>query len=134
MNAVIAFICCRTFVALEDVTLSIPNNMVVKGKDLNPSGSSPVSLGDVNVTSVPRSDERRVGNQGLPSGAGPVETEARWLPLLRAAASGSDLTQSPVSEWMTRNPRTATSDMAVGEAADVMLRVDRTVSSIVRSR
>ena len=24
--------------------------------------------------------------------------------VLRAAASGSDLTQSPVSEWMTRNP------------------------------
>jgi CBS domain-containing protein len=41
--------------------------------------------------------------------------------VLRAAASGSDLTKAPVSEWMTRNPITATSDATVGEAADVML-------------
>ena len=41
--------------------------------------------------------------------------------VLRAAASGSDLTKSPVSEWMTRNPTTATSDTTVGEAAEVML-------------
>jgi CBS domain-containing protein len=58
-----------------------------------------------------------------------VVMEGSWLAgilterdVLRAAASGSDLTQSPVSEWMTRNPRTATSDdTTVGEAADVML-------------
>jgi CBS domain-containing protein len=41
--------------------------------------------------------------------------------VLRAAASGSDLTKSPVSEWMTRNPITATLATTVGEAADVML-------------
>lgn len=41
--------------------------------------------------------------------------------VLRAAASGSDLTKSPVSEWMTRNPITATPDTTIGEAADVML-------------
>ena len=41
--------------------------------------------------------------------------------VLRAAASGSDLTKSPVSEWMTRNPVTATADTTIGEAADVML-------------
>ncbi len=41
--------------------------------------------------------------------------------VLRAAASGSDLTKSPVSEWMTRNPTTATPDTTIGEAADVML-------------
>jgi CBS domain-containing protein len=41
--------------------------------------------------------------------------------VLRAAASGSDLTKAPVSEWMTRNPRTATSEMTVGAAAEVML-------------
>jgi len=41
--------------------------------------------------------------------------------VLRAAASGSDLTKSPVSEWMTRNPMTATSDTTVREAAEVML-------------
>jgi CBS domain-containing protein len=41
--------------------------------------------------------------------------------VLRAAASGSDLNKSPVSEWMTRNPITATPDTTIGEAADVML-------------
>jgi CBS domain-containing protein len=41
--------------------------------------------------------------------------------VLRAAASGSDLTKSPVSEWMTRNPITATPDTTIGEAAEVML-------------
>jgi CBS domain-containing protein len=41
--------------------------------------------------------------------------------VLRAAASGSDLTKSPVAEWMTRNPITATPDTTIGEAAEVML-------------
>lgn len=41
--------------------------------------------------------------------------------VLRAAASGADLTKSPVSEWMTRNPITATPDTTIGEAANVML-------------
>ena len=57
-----------------------------------------------------------------------VVMEGSWLAgilterdVLRAAASGSDLTKSPVSQWMTRNPKTATSEMTVGEAADVML-------------
>jgi CBS domain-containing protein len=57
-----------------------------------------------------------------------VVMEGSWLAgilterdVLRAAASSSDLTRSRVSEWMTRNPTTATSDMTVGEAAEVML-------------
>jgi autotransporter translocation and assembly factor TamB len=33
-----------------DVRLSMPNNVVIKGTDLNPSGASPIGLGDVNVT------------------------------------------------------------------------------------
>jgi CBS domain-containing protein len=41
--------------------------------------------------------------------------------VLRAAASGLDLTKSPVSEWMTRDPITATPDATTDEAADVML-------------
>ena len=41
--------------------------------------------------------------------------------VLRAAASHSDLTKSPVSEWMTKNPITATPDTTTEEAADVML-------------
>ena len=41
--------------------------------------------------------------------------------VLRAAASGTDLTTSPVSAWMTRDPTTAGPDMACDEALDVML-------------
>jgi CBS domain-containing protein len=41
--------------------------------------------------------------------------------VLRAAASRADLTKSPVSEWMTRDPVTATPDTTIEEAADVML-------------
>jgi CBS domain-containing protein len=41
--------------------------------------------------------------------------------VLRAAASGVDLTTSAVSEWMTRDPTTATPEATTDEAADVML-------------
>jgi CBS domain-containing protein len=37
--------------------------------------------------------------------------------VLRAAASRSDLTTSPVSHWMTRDPVTATPDTTAEEAA-----------------
>jgi CBS domain-containing protein len=57
-----------------------------------------------------------------------VVMEGSWLAgilterdVLRAAASGSDLSRSPVSAWMTRNPISATTDTTAGEAADVML-------------
>lgn len=41
--------------------------------------------------------------------------------VLRAAASGSDLTASPVSAWMTKDPEAATGDTTVTEAAQLML-------------
>lgn len=41
--------------------------------------------------------------------------------VLRAAASGSDLTRSPVSRWMTRDPETAGPDVDSQRAAEVML-------------
>jgi CBS domain-containing protein len=41
--------------------------------------------------------------------------------VLRAAASRSDLTTSPVSQWMTRDPVTATPDSTAEEAARMML-------------
>jgi CBS domain-containing protein len=41
--------------------------------------------------------------------------------VLRAVASRSDLTRSPVSQWMTRDPVTATPDTTTEEAADLML-------------
>jgi CBS domain-containing protein len=41
--------------------------------------------------------------------------------VLRAAASGKDLTASPASEWMTRDPTTATPSTTTEEAAQAML-------------
>ena len=41
--------------------------------------------------------------------------------VLRAAASGSDLARSTVSEWMTRDPQSAGPDTSVDDAAQLML-------------
>jgi CBS domain-containing protein len=41
--------------------------------------------------------------------------------VLRAAASGSDLTSMPVSAWMTRDPQSAEPETAAEEAAQMML-------------
>jgi CBS domain-containing protein len=41
--------------------------------------------------------------------------------VLRAAASGSDLTNSPVSAWMTKNPEQASPDTTVEDATQLML-------------
>jgi CBS domain-containing protein len=41
--------------------------------------------------------------------------------VLRAAASGAELTRSPVSRWMTRDPQTADADLDAERAAEVML-------------
>lgn len=41
--------------------------------------------------------------------------------VLRAAASGEDLTASPVSKWMTPDPQSAAPDTPVDDAAQVML-------------
>jgi CBS domain-containing protein len=41
--------------------------------------------------------------------------------VLRAAASGTDLTNSPVSVWMTRDPEQAAPDTTVVDAAQLML-------------
>ena len=41
--------------------------------------------------------------------------------VLRATASGSDLTTSPVSAWMTKDPESASPDTTVEEAAQLML-------------
>lgn len=42
--------------------------------------------------------------------------------VLRAAASGEDLTRAPVSAWMTRDPQTTGPDTPTEEAAQIMLR------------
>jgi CBS domain-containing protein len=41
--------------------------------------------------------------------------------VLRAAASGSDLTHSPVSAWMTSDPEQASPDTTVEDALQLML-------------
>jgi len=41
--------------------------------------------------------------------------------VLRAAASGQDLSASLVSAWMTPDPHSASPDMSPGEAAQLML-------------
>ena len=41
--------------------------------------------------------------------------------VLKAAASGADLSASGVSEWMTPDPQTATPGMSAEEAAQIML-------------
>jgi CBS domain-containing protein len=41
--------------------------------------------------------------------------------VLRAAASGADLTASPVSAWMTKDPEWATLDTPIEDAAQLML-------------
>jgi CBS domain-containing protein len=41
--------------------------------------------------------------------------------VLRAAASGGDLTNSPVSAWMTKDPEQASPDTTVEDALQLML-------------
>lgn len=41
--------------------------------------------------------------------------------VVRAAASGADLTTSPISEWMTPDPVTAAPDTDSEEAAEIMM-------------
>lgn len=41
--------------------------------------------------------------------------------VLRAAASGADLSSSPVAEWMTSDPVTADPDMETDDATEVMM-------------
>jgi CBS domain-containing protein len=41
--------------------------------------------------------------------------------VLRAAASGADLTSSPVSEWMTNDPVTVDAEMEADEATEIMM-------------
>jgi len=41
--------------------------------------------------------------------------------VLRAAASGEDLSVSQVSAWMSKDPQAATPDMSAEEAAQIML-------------
>jgi CBS domain-containing protein len=92
-----------------------------------------IQLGDIMTTKVLTTSAERpvaeVTSMMVKARVGSaVVMQGSWLAgilterdVLRAAASGSDLTKSPASEWMTRSPITATPDTTIGEAADVML-------------
>ena len=79
------------------------------------------TTGDVSVADVANSMVKgRFGSA--------VVMEGSWLvgifterDVLRAAAAGSDLTTSPVSEWMSRDPVTAGPDMDADDAAEIMM-------------
>jgi CBS domain-containing protein len=79
------------------------------------------TTGDVSVSHVANSMVKgRFGSA--------VVMDGSWLvgifterDVLRAAASGSDLTSSPVSEWMTRDPVTAGPDVDADDAAETMM-------------
>jgi CBS domain-containing protein len=79
------------------------------------------TTGDVSVADVANSMVKgRFGSA--------VVMEGSWLvgifterDVLRAAASGSDLTSSPVSDWMTRDPVTAGPDVNADDAAETMM-------------
>ena len=79
------------------------------------------TTGDVSVAEVAKSLVKgRFGSA--------VVMDGSWLvgifterDVLRAAASGADLSSSPVSEWMTREPVTAGPDMDADDAAEIMM-------------
>ena len=79
------------------------------------------TTGDVSVAGVANSMVKgRFGSA--------VVMESSWLvgifterDVLRAAASGADLTTSPVSEWMTRDPVTSGPDVDADDAAEIMM-------------
>ena len=99
----------------------------------NEEGGTAIQLRDVMTTEVLTTSAERpvaeVTSMMVKARVGSaVVMEGSWLAgilterdVLRAAASGLDLTKSPVSQWMTSDPITATPDTTIEEAADVML-------------
>jgi CBS domain-containing protein len=83
---------------------------------------------EVLTTSAERSVAEVTGMMVKARVGSAVVLQGSWLAgilterdVLRAAASHSDLTTSPVSQWMTRDPVTATPDTTAEEAAQLML-------------
>jgi CBS domain-containing protein len=99
----------------------------------NEEGGTAIQLRDVMTTEVLTTSAERpvaeVTSMMVKARVGSaVVMQGSWLAgilterdVLRAAASGLDLTKSPVSQWMTSDPITATPDTTIEEAADVML-------------
>jgi len=89
-------------------------------RDVMTTGVVTTSPGDAVADAAAAMVGRKVGSALIMQGrflAG-ILTERD---VLRAAASGSDLTSSPVSAWMTKDPEQASPDTTVGEALQLML-------------
>ena len=89
-------------------------------RDVMTTGVVTTSPGDAVADAAEAMVGRKVGSALIMQGrflAG-ILTERD---VLRAAASGSDLTSSPVSAWMTKDPEQASPDTTVGEALQLML-------------
>jgi CBS domain-containing protein len=87
-----------------------------------------IMTGEV-YTTTPQASVAEVASSMLKGRFGSaVVMEGKWLSgifterdVLRAAASGTDLTSSPVSEWMTSDPITADAAMDADEATEIMM-------------
>jgi CBS domain-containing protein len=76
---------------------------------------------DTTVTEAAASMVRaRVGSVIVLQGSFLAGILTEW-DVLRAAASGEDLSVSMVSAWMSRDPQAASPDMSAEEAAQIML-------------
>ena len=77
--------------------------------------------GDASIVDVARAmDARRLGSALVMNGSwlGGIVTERD---VLRAVASGQDLNEARVRDWMTKDPVTASPDTTTDEAAATML-------------
>jgi glucose-6-phosphate 1-dehydrogenase len=77
--------------------------------------------GDVCVADIAKAMAKgRFGSSVVVEGDGRLAGILTERDVLRAAASGADLTAASAAEWMTANPTTAALDMDIADAAEVM--------------
>ena len=77
--------------------------------------------GDVCVADVAEAMAKgRFGSSVVVDGDGRLAGILTERDVLRAAASGADLTAATAAEWMTADPTTAATDMDIADAAEVM--------------
>jgi CBS domain-containing protein len=77
--------------------------------------------GDTKVAEVARSLLKDQHGSALVMSDAWLEGILTERDVLRAAAAGADMSASPVSEWMTRDPVTVAADTDSEDAADMML-------------
>jgi glucose-6-phosphate 1-dehydrogenase len=77
--------------------------------------------GDVCVADIAKAMAKgRFGSSVVVDGDGRLAGILTERDVLRAAASGADLTTATAAEWMTANPATAPLDMNIADAAELM--------------